>query len=267
MISYEWRTHLSADESAELADLLDRAARHDAEAEHNTIDFSAVAQAMAADAESVRHLVIWMLPHAVAMDRPDDPERIAGLVLLELRADSDGEANVSAVVDPDLRSIGIMTLLLEQVGVDTDEESGWLGSGAHTLRAWARGNHPAAGRISKRFLIPPNRRVWKLIRPIQTPPEAARATAAGRFTLGAQVNDSDEYGRYATIDEFVPAAPDDARSRRDLLDAAAAAAAASGLDAVAVNVDADDRAMVNACRLAGFQHDRTDVCYQIGGTP
>jgi hypothetical protein len=34
---------------------------------------------------------------------------------------------------------------------------------------------------------------------------------------------------------------------------------------VIIHVDSDDTGMVNACRLVGFQHDRTDVRYQIGG--
>jgi hypothetical protein len=220
---------------------------------------------MAAQTESARHLVIWMLPHAVTASGPDDPARIAGLVRLDFTPDAEGEAEVSAVVDPRFRSIGIITLLLEQVGVDPDTEQGWLGSGAHTLSAWARGNHPAAGRISKRFLIPSNRRVWKLFRPLGPDDMRAETSADGTFVLGAKHAVSEEFGSYATIDELSPAAHADARVRRDLLDAAAAAAAESGLQAIAIHVDADDRALVNACRLSGFQHDRTDVCYQIGG--
>ena len=78
MIKYEWRTSLDPQEAAELADLLDRAARHDAEAEHNTIDVSDVARTLTS--ENVRHLVIWMLPYATALAAADEPERIAGLV-------------------------------------------------------------------------------------------------------------------------------------------------------------------------------------------
>lgn len=277
MIKYEWRTHLDPEESAELADLLDRASSFDAEAEHNSIDFAAVDREMAASSESVRHLVIWMLPHAVAMDRPDDPARIAGLIRVELDPDDAGKGDVTAVVDPAYRSIGIITSLLEQVGVDTDEDAGWLGTGAHTLRAWARGNHPAAGRLSRRFLIPPNRRVWKLIRPFPSArrresdlkiPISGSLTSArenGRIVLDLRPAHSDEFGSYATIDEILPTTNSDAHVRRELLDTAAATAAEHGFDAVAIFVDAEDRALVNACRLSGFQHDRTDVCYQIGG--
>ena len=49
-----------------------------------------------------------------------------------------------------------MTLLLEQVGVDTTAPDGWTGTGAHTVTAWARGNHPAAGRIEQPVPDPPH---------------------------------------------------------------------------------------------------------------
>src|SRR5262249_38601474 len=80
------------------------------------------------------------LPHATAMGEPDQPERIAGL--LRLSCSPDGSANASAVVDPRLRSIGIMTLLVERVGLDATRRGGWLDTGAHTVTAWAPGNPP-----------------------------------------------------------------------------------------------------------------------------
>ena len=46
---------------------------------------------------------------------------------------------------------------------------------------------------------------------------------------------------------------------------AAALAHEAGMSGVIIHVDSDDTGMVNACRLARFQHDRTDVRYQIGG--
>jgi hypothetical protein len=41
-------------------------------------------------------------------------------------------------------------------------------------------------------------------------------------------------------------------------------AADAGLDSISIHVDSDDTTLVNACRLAGLQHDRTDVRYQLG---
>jgi mycothiol synthase len=295
MIKYEWRTSLSPGESAELCDLLGRAAEYDAEAEYNTIDFADIDRAMSQSDSSVRHLLIWMLPHGIAMGEPDQPERIAGLIRLE--CSPDGSATASAVIDPGLRSIGIMTLLLERVGLGTTRPGGWLDTGAHTVTAWAQGNHPAAGRLSDRFLIPRTRRVWKLIRTagavenataapvlepiddaapadlgwVSAPPggddtyalrEAGRIVGVAALDLRAVV--SEEFGRCATIVSAFAAPAADALQRRRLLDGAAALAHEAGMTGLVIHIDSGDPEMVHACRLAGFQHDRTDVRYQIG---
>jgi mycothiol synthase len=127
MIKYEWRNRLSPAESAELADLLQRAAAYDAEPEYSSIDFADVEQAMSQADSPVRHLVIWMLPYATAMGERDEPERIAGLLRLVFTSENQGE--VTVVIDPRLRSKGIMTLLVEQVGLDTTAPDGWMGTG------------------------------------------------------------------------------------------------------------------------------------------
>jgi GNAT superfamily N-acetyltransferase len=298
MIKYEWRTSLSPDESAELSGLLGRAAEYDAEPEYNTIDFADVDRAMSQSASSARHLLIWMLPYATALGEADQPERIAGLI--RLKCSSDASATASAVVDPALRSIGIMTLLLEHVGLDAARPGGWLDTGAHTVTAWAQGNHPAASRLSDRFLIPRTRRVWKLIRSadalenaasapvlepvdesaladlgwVSAPPESGHTYAlreAGRIVgvaaLDLRTVASDEFGRCATIASASATPTTDALQRRRLLDGAAALAHEAGMTGVIIHVDSGDPEMVHACRLAGFQHDRTDVRYQIGGQP
>ncbi len=282
MIKYEWRTELSADEADQLADLLDRAANYDAEPGYSTIDFADVQHAMAVGAAS-RHLVIWMLPYATAMAQREAPERIAGL--LRMTDTAPGVAEATVVVDPRLRSIGIVTLLLERLGLDTSDPDGWLGTGAHTVTSWARGNHPATGRLSSRFLIPRTRRVWRLIR--ATPPHWERAaspvlepsgTSAGgrRFVLReggrvvgeAIVNrtpvDSEEYGACAVVErlDHSPSAP--AGALRRLLDGISVVVHEAGLDAALIHVDSNDLTMVTAARLAGFHHDRTDVRYHIG---
>ncbi|CDO90231.1 hypothetical protein AWC29_26685 [Mycobacterium triplex] len=296
MIKYEWRNSLSPDERAELSDLLRRAASYDAEPEYNRIDFTDVDRAMSQSDSSQRHLLIWMLPHATAMGEPDQPERIAGL--LRLRCLPDGSAHASAVIDPRLRSIGIMTLLVERVGLDTSSPGGWLDTGAHTVTAWAQGNHPAAGRLSNRFLIPRTRRVWKLIRSAEAVEDATAAPVlepvddvalaelswvpappgndhtyalreSGRIlgvvALDLRATTSEEFGRCATIvSAFAPPGAE-VPPRRRLLDGAAAVVHEAGLTGVVIYVDSDDTGTVNACRLAGFQHDRTDVRYQIGG--
>lgn len=296
MIKYEWRDSLSPAESAELADMLQRAAVYDAEREFSTIDFADVERSMAQEDHSTRHLVIWMLPRQTTMDGAGDPERIAGL--LRLVFESDDVADATVVIEPDLRSLGIMTLLLEQVGVDTTSTDGWAGTGARTVTSWARGTHPAADRLANRFLIPHTRRVWKLIRgtaPIDTAdsrtllekleepalreldwaPVAAFTGAVYGLRAGGEVIgvvaldlrnvESEEFGTCATIKYAATASDTDPRTRRWLLEGAADAAGRAGCSGVIVYVDSDDLGAVHACRLAGFQHDRTDMRYQLGG--
>ena len=284
MIKYDWRTELTRSEAEELAGLLERAAAYDAEAGYNTVDFADVTRSLAADDSPDRHLLIWMLPHATAMDEPNAPECIAGL--LRLTGASSGRADATAVIEPGLRSIGIMTLLLEQVGLDTTGAGGWLGTGAHTITAWARGNHPASGRLSNRFLIPRTHRVWQLIRGADSEPELVAAPVlepsgstgsgaryalreAGRVVGSVTVNRqpvlTEEFGDCAVVDriDVSPSAPPGAVRR--LLDGVVAVAGDAGLAGAIVHVDSGDARLVNAARLAGFHHDRTDVRYQLGG--
>lgn len=284
MIKYEWRTRLDAAEAAELHDVLNRAAAYDAEPGYSTIDFDSVMRSMD-DAETRdKHLLIWMLPHATALAEPDMPESIAGL--LRLSGTEPGRAEGTAVIDPRLRSIGIMTLLLEQVGLDATGPHGWLGTGANTVTCWARGNHPATGRLSNRFLIARTRRVWQLVRGTHPDPELAAAPVlepagstatsvryalreagrvVGRIALNRLTVDSEEFGVCGVVGdlESPPSAPPG--SLRRLLQGVAVVAYEVGMTGVMVNVDSDDLDLVHAARLAGFQHDRTDVRYQLGG--
>lgn len=295
MIEYEWRTELDGAELVDLTDLLDRAARYDAEPEYSTITIDDVAQSMARSDPHSRHLVIWMLPHATALGEDDHPKRIAGILRVSL--EPDGSAQAVLVIDPRLRSIGITTLLLEQMGLDCAQPDGWSGTGARAITVWAQGSHPAAGRISDRFLIPRTRRVWKLIRATDSARTASAEPALVSVSaedlrvslwandidapgalalrddggiLGVVVLDltavaSEEFGACATITTCRAAPTATGRDRLRLLDGAAAIAHESGLSGVIVHVDSGDAEWVNSCRLAGFQHDRTDVRYQLGG--
>ncbi|HEX9834124.1 MAG TPA: hypothetical protein VGA66_13800 [Mycobacterium sp.] len=294
MIKYAWRSTLSDQESAQLDNLLGRAAAYDAEPEYSTIDFADVARSMSTRDPTARHLVIWMLPYATAIGQPDHPESIAGLLRMTFTSASAAEAAV--VIDPRLRSLGIMTALLESVGLDTAAPEGWLGSGAHSITAWARGNHPASGRLSNRFLIPRTRLVWKLIRGtdyygtaaapvlevIEDPalrdlgwagpwqgggtPHALRESGriVGVTALDLRPIESIEFGWCATVTHAIAAPTADLSARRRLLEGAAAAAREAGMSGVIIHVAADDAGLVNACRLTGFQHERTDVRYHLG---
>ncbi|NMO03695.1 N-acetyltransferase [Gordonia sp. TBRC 11910] len=314
MIRYEWCTSLSADDTAALRSLLNRAASYDAEPEYNTIDADALAADLADPASGVRHLVVWLTPRPVALDAPLEPERVAGVI--RLVPSGGGWADGTIVIDPDLRSLGIVTLLLEQEGVDVGAD-GWLGSGFVGIRSWARGNHPASGRIADRNLLPRTKRVWKLVRPTDeyedgdaervvvlasddqpalsgflatlgaSAAETARVArgsgqSAQRRTLAVRSSASglsavadldltpvhvDEFGRCATIDYLGVDPALDGEAKRKVLSqvliGAGAYAREAGLDGVVGYVESTDDALVAAARRTGFQHDRTDVLYEI----
>lgn len=298
MIRYEWRTQLDVDDAAHLRDLLVRAAAYDAEPEYNGIDPDEVERDMAADA-GVRHLVIWLDPGQSTLDGKDEPERVAGII--RFVPSGGGWADATIVIDPELRSIGIVTLLLEREGADAASAGGWLGSGFAGIRSWARGNHPASGRIGDRNLLPRTERVWKLVRPSAEGAEGdadrvvdLTAADAGELTgfsreFGASdhhlvaVRDGstavgvveldltpvyvDEFGRCATVVAIETATDLDDEQRRavlpDLLRGAGARAAAAGLDGLIAYAPSTDDALVAAARRTGFQHDRTDVLYEI----
>ncbi len=76
--------------------------------------------------------------------------------------------------------------------------------------------------------------------------------------------ESIEFGPCATVIHAVAAPTAGLSTRRRLLEGAAAVARAAGMRGVIIHAAADDARLVNACRLAGFQHDRTDVRYQLG---
>lgn len=295
MIRYEWRVELTDQEAGELADLLARAATYDAEPGYSTIDFGDVERSLSDPDSGDRHLVIWMLPHATTMAAPDTKECIAGVVRLAHAASGAAEATV--VIEPALRSIGIMTLLLETAGLDTTGLDGWLGSGAHAISAWARGNHPAAGRLSNRFLIPRTRRVWRLIRttqaeqavstaPVLEPINAAElgesgwatgrsapgtvlalkegGRATGIVTVDLTATKVEGFGDCATVAGVTVSPSAESTVLRRALNGAAAAAHDAGLSGLIIHLDSNDAPLVHACRLTGFQHDRTDVRYELG---
>lgn len=284
MIKYEWRREFDDSEVAELTGLLDRAARYDAEPEYTTIRIDDVLQSISRP--DAHHLPIWMLPYATALAEKEHPERIAGLLRVLTRPD--GTADAALVIEPELRSIGITTLFLERAGLDTAAPDGWLGTGARSISAWAQGNHPAAGRLGDRFLIPRTRRVWKLIRPLDGPQTTVLEPLAGELpdwaveagpqpltlledgrvagvlTLDLTPMQSEEFGTCATATGYRVAPDAPAEARRRLLDGAASAAFAAGMTGVIIHVESADTDWVHTCRLSGFQHDRTDVRFQLG---
>ena len=114
-----------------------------------------------------RHLVVRLLPD----DRPGHGGSSPVAAYLRVEPDPDGgPATVRYVVRPEFRSRGISTLLAEKTGLDLGASGGWAGTGVPALRIWARGDHPAAQRMARRFEsagIRTARREWQLLAPLR----------------------------------------------------------------------------------------------------
>jgi mycothiol synthase len=197
-------------------------------------------------------------------------------------------------------------LLAETIGLDVRADGGWAGTGAPALRIWARGDHPAAQRMARRFAcagVRTERRQWQLLAPLRDrgfsdasfsdawlparateraaaaalwrgrdePADRFEVLVAGPDVAGAVWYDprADERTEYGTAGRIVAVltAPGRDELRADLVAAAMTALREGGLRVAAIAVDAEDRALARSCRLLGFRHDRTDIEYTVGLAP
>ncbi len=177
MIDFEWRSNLAPADEPELRELLDTAAAVDQEAGFPQLSIDDPFDANTA------HLLVWL----IADDRLDPGHHdisLAPVLAAYMRIEPlpDGTGEVSYVVRPEFRSRGITTLLLEKLGLDTSGTAGWQGTGASRLRIWARGDHPAANRISLRFNkfgISVTEHEWRLLMPLRPDRAIGDGAAAG----------------------------------------------------------------------------------------
>jgi len=170
VISYAWRTGFAPDEERELREMLAAAAAEDAEA-----GFPAVSLDQSYG-DGASHLVVRLLPDDRAGQTARSPggaAPVAAYLRIEPAADG-GPATARYVVRPEFRSRGISTLLVEMLGQD---QAAGTAEDAAPLRIWARGDHPAAQRMARRFAhlgVRPARRQWQLLAPLRpgdpTPP-------------------------------------------------------------------------------------------------
>lgn len=162
MIDFEWRTEIDAVDEPELWEMLSAAAAYDEEAGFPQLSLDDRA------GDGTSHLLVWL--HA---DPRLDTELAFGRVLaayLRVEPREEGIGDVSYVVRPEFRSRGITTLLLEKIGLDVNDGGGWQGTGCTRLHVWARGNHPAAHRVSMRFHnygISTIALEWRLLMPVR----------------------------------------------------------------------------------------------------
>jgi len=236
--------------------------------------------------DGARHLVVRLLPDV----RPGHEGSSPVAAYMRVEPDPDGgPATVRYVVRPEFRSRGISTLLVETMGLDL---------GASGLRVWARGDHPAAQRMARRFEcsgVRAARREWQLLAPLrdsgfpeasgvvlrpaelaaaaalwgrEEPPDHCEVLVAGPDVSGAIWYDpkAEERTEYGTAGRIVAVRGRD-ELRAGLVAAAMAALRERGLRVAAIAVDAEDRALARTCRLLGFRHDRTDIEYTVGPAP
>jgi mycothiol synthase len=170
VIHHEWFTELTGEIRDELGRLLSEAARADAEAGFPSLALGDEVP------EGTRYLLIWLLPDERS-GRDEPPPTLAGCLRLE--TSGPGRAEARLVIHPELRSRGISTALCEQVGLEVGADDGWEGTGYSRLSCWARGDHPAAQRISLRFShtgLRRARREWRLLALLRTTSVDAAAT-------------------------------------------------------------------------------------------
>ncbi|WP_174187467.1 GNAT family N-acetyltransferase [Nocardia barduliensis] len=164
MISYAWSERLDDQDREDAAALVTHAAEYDEEAGFTTID------PRAASAVSDAATVVWHLPIKARRDfsmREDAPLEL--VAYLHLTVDRHGQGIAALVVHPRYRSRGVATALVEELGLDTGAPGGWCGTGAHALRGWAYGSHPASERLTRRFGVLAVARLWTVLRPLTGP--------------------------------------------------------------------------------------------------
>jgi hypothetical protein len=232
MITYSWRTGFDAGEEREVGEMLAAADAADAEAGFPAVSLSQPYP------DGAQHLVVRLLPDG----RPGHEGSSPVAAYLRVEPDPDGgAATVRYVVRPEFRSRGISTLLVETIGLDPGT---WGGTGVSALRVWARGDHPAAQRMARRFEkagIRTARREWQLLAPLRDSEPPGLSDLVSRLPDGLAERAGPEISRGVWYD------PREHGLR--------------------IAVDVEDRVLARACRLLGFRHDRTDIEYTVGPAP
>ncbi|HVW44868.1 MAG TPA: GNAT family N-acetyltransferase [Amycolatopsis sp.] len=300
MITYEWAD--SWCEHPEVAQLLEVAAELDAEqgfsARPPMLDPGPGGEAR------TRELVAWMTRDVGAVS----PGRKCAVAFLRVCAGPDGDGVLELLVHPDFRSLGVGTLLLEELGFGVSADGGWAGTGATSLRTWARGSHPAAERMARRFHADIERSVWRIVRPgkardrlpwdvhgitvervgsewerdelvrastgwlaplgprdaeVLVAKDSSRA-AAGFVALNGPGSPGGEAAELGTIHALGLAPGADGHAvRAALLSRAVDRLTEEGAREVDMLVNAVGDDLVRTCRLLGFHHDQTDLCFRV----
>ncbi|GAA0606112.1 hypothetical protein GCM10009547_05080 [Sporichthya brevicatena] len=152
MITVEVRDELSEEESAELSALISSSAVYDEEAGFSTVDLQA-------DLDD-NHEVFQVLARSTPGFHGSEETPL--VAYFRLSVDRAGGAVAQMLVKPEFRSLGIATLMIETLADRPGD--GFAGTGAVSISCWARGNHPAAERMSRRFGAEVEGATWILYR-------------------------------------------------------------------------------------------------------
>jgi len=294
MISHRWYDEVPADVAGELHELIQEAAAYDAEAGFSTADPLAAPPAGA----TIHHLLVSMPPKgsrgSAELDALPDVRVVAYLRLDVL----DGVGDAQFVVRREFRSLGVATLLIENL---RDQADGWAAvPGLRQVCGWSHGGHPAAERLSWRFGARPAQTVFKTLcllggRSPYSPPEGlevptsgpvdevpevapghdaamAPADRAGRSRLERSLRLASGaralVGRIGAADPSLPAPihlghVDDKDDVTALLATALVDAQESGARVAQMYVASADEVALHVSRELGFFHDQSDVLFAI----
>jgi len=313
MIEWDWYSQLTEEQDQELRQVLLAAEDYDMEQGFSVVDYQAVKADLKDQSDSNKLMLVYYLPSDQAERSQNNAERTLAAVLRAEIAD-DGSARIGYTVNPELRSLGITTLLVEETGLPGQPHNAWQEVGITKISTWARGDHPAAERLTTRFGIPATQSIWRLFRELKDPvrelPEhdfniavvntgadeigqyegAVESTPRPATGLALDVTRSDRrvllakdssdniagaasfdlkttfdltIGRWADI-EYASTCPDaEERLIMWLLGAVIEEAQEQPMDSLVLHLEPEDEDLVQAVRLHGFVHDRTDVAYSI----
>jgi len=116
--------------------------------------FSALGPAVSSSSARAMDLLAWTAARngqAASGPGRGAPAQTPLAACLRLRLAADGSGEASLVTDPDYRSLGIATAILEGIGRPSGTGSGWPSPGPRRVSFWAAGSHPAADRLARRF--------------------------------------------------------------------------------------------------------------------
>lgn len=268
----------TAEHSPAALDLLDRAARFDAE-----MGFGPPHRHRLSGTTTVVEIDTCLHRHGVDHD---DASVLAGV--LTIRDRGNGVGTAALVVDPCRRAIGVATAVLEDLAACPEPERGWAGTGLHTLHAVAYGSHPAAERLARRSGVATAGVRHHLVLPAgeRTSPGTATPTRIHDGGPGGEPDGAADDGQAVRLvfeegtarvrrpgpDEpaeisAVAAAPGTPGDERCSAIATVAASAVGwllghGAGDVEAIADAGDEPLLVALRRVRFEHDRSDLVFR-----